>query len=197
MAFPQSPKTCKACTMVTHAVTPCRAWDHILAATFLTLSRVFFVEPQALGRRCSTCSKCGTVCWLCLPAVPLWLCLHRESRCPGSSGWSQVAAERFKSLDCLLPEASGNSHTRETRLKTLTGSGLRTAAVDVFLIFCAKKRGRTEDISKAQYEKKSCSSGYKAAPSGRHRHTSGVLPSFLPPPQHGPERVGDGTRLPE
>lgn len=72
-------------------------------------------------------------------------------------------------------------------LERLTISGLKSTAVDAFLNFCAQKeRSRTEDISKAQYEKNPCSSGYKAASSGRHRHTLGVMPSFLPPAQHGP-----------
>lgn len=155
--------------MVTHAVIPCKAWDHILTATFLILCSVFLLNHRPWGEG----AACGMVCWLCLPTVSLWLHLHRESRSTGSSGWGQVGAKRFKSLDCLLSEASGNATQGKPAgmMKRLTVSGVKSTVVDVFLKFCAQEeRGRTEDISISQNEKNSCSSGCKAASSGRHRH---------------------------
>lgn len=124
----------------------------------------------------------------CLPTVPLWLHLHRESRSPGSSGWGQVGAERFKSLDSLLSEASGNSHTRETSRHAVKTDILwsEVHSGGCFPGFVHKMKGAGQETFRdLSMKKKSCSSGYK-----EHRQagtdTLGVLPSFLPPPEHSP-----------
>lgn len=169
-AFPQSPKTRKACTMVTRALIPCKAWDHNLTATFLVLCRVFFVEPQALGRRCST--------WHSLLALSVSLLCHSGCTCTGRVG-PQAALDGvrwvqrdLKAWTCCQRQLGTATQGKAVgMLKRLTISGLKTTVVYAFLKFWGQKeRGRTKDISKSQYEKKSCSSGYKAASSGRHRH---------------------------
>lgn len=136
--------------------------------------------------------------WHSLQALSVSLHLHRES--PGSSGWGQVGAERFKSLDCLLSEASGNSHTRETSRHAEKTDNLCSedhSSGCFSEVLCTKRKGQDRRYFKSSIGKKnSCSSGYKAAPSGRHRQTLECCPASCLPHSTAQQRAGGGTRLP-
>lgn len=118
--------------------------------------------------------------WHSLLALSVSLHLHRES--PGSSGWGQVGAERFKSLDCLLSEASGNSHTRETSRHAEKTDNLCSedhSSGCFSEVLCTKSKGQDRRYFKSSIGKKI------HVPQGIKQHL-----------QAGTDRLQSGAQLP-
>lgn len=165
--FQWPPKTRKACTMVTHLVIPCMAWDHVvMTAGFDPLESICWTHRPwgggpAWGRVCRTRSSSTQHQW-----VPRQLLdgLGRVQR--GFRVWTVWCQRHWGGVGTATRgEPLG-------MLKRPTISSLNPTAVGIFLKFCCccfffppfpctnrktQDRRRQGIISKSQYEKKSLS----------------------------------------